>query len=157
MGGTMPIAECSRCWLYQPQIHMAMSWRACALVVQRRRSMSSCWRVEKNDSAGALSRALPVRPVERCMQSRRQAAAKARAVYWPDSTGRRNTGLLEVAKPSMRREYRSSTVARNTLPWPVGTSLKSPHHFWFIPEALKSRLSRSEAATASGFWLVRPL
>ncbi len=94
-GGTIPIAECSRRRLYQPLIHMAMCWRAWALVVQRRRSMSSCWSVEKNDSAGALSKALPVRPVEREMPSRRQALAKASDVYWPDSTGRRNTCLCE--------------------------------------------------------------
>jgi len=80
--------------LYQSQTHMAISWRAWALVAQERRSMSSWVRVEKNDSAGALSRALPVLPEDRALPRRRQALAKAPAVYWPDSTGRRDSGLL---------------------------------------------------------------
>ena len=56
----------------------------------------------------------------------------------------------------MRREHRSRTVARNTGPSPVLTSLKSPHHFWLIPPALKSRRSRSVGAVWARFWLVRP-
>ena len=57
----------------------------------------------------------------------------------------------------MRREHRSSTAAKNTGPCAVLTSLKSPHHFWFIAVALKSRFSRSSGATWAGFWPVKPL
>ncbi len=56
----------------------------------------------------------------------------------------------------MRREHRSKTVAKNTGPSEVLTSLKSPHHFWLTPEALKSRRNRSSGALWAGFWLVRP-
>ena len=94
MGGTIPIEEWRRCWLYQLWTHSVISCRAWALVVQAFRSMSLCWSVEKNDSAGALSKALPVRPEDRAMPRRRQALAKVPAVYRPDSIGRRNTGLL---------------------------------------------------------------
>ncbi len=49
--------------------------------------MSSWVRIEKNDSAGALSKALPVRPEDRRMPSRRQAVAKALDVYWDPFVG----------------------------------------------------------------------
>ena len=48
MGGTMPMAEWRRCWLYHLLTHMAMCWRAWALVVQRCWPMNSCCNVEKN-------------------------------------------------------------------------------------------------------------
>ena len=38
------MAEWSRWWLCQPQTHVAISWRAWALLAQQRRSMSSCQR-----------------------------------------------------------------------------------------------------------------
>ena len=88
------LVEWRRCWLYQQLIYRAISWRACWRVAQVRLSMSSNCRVEKNDSAGALSNALPVRPVERWMPSRRQALANASDVYWPVSSGRGNIVLL---------------------------------------------------------------
>ena len=81
IGGTIPMVEWRRCWLYQVWTHREISWRAEVLVAQARRSMSSWVRVEKNYSAGALSSALPVRPVERLMPSRAQAAANALEVY----------------------------------------------------------------------------
>jgi len=56
----------------------------------------------------------------------------------------------------MRREHRSSTVAKNTGPSAVLTSLKPPHCFCLTPEALKSRRNRSSGAVWAGFWLVRP-
>ena len=57
----------------------------------------------------------------------------------------------------MRREHRSRTVAKNTGPSAVLTSLKSPYHFWLTALALKSRPSRSDGAAAPGFWPIRPL
>ena len=81
IGGTMPMVEWRRRWLYQVWTHRAISCRAWARVVQARRLMSSCCRVEKNDSAQALSSALPVLPVERLMPSRWQALANAVEVY----------------------------------------------------------------------------
>ena len=81
MGLVMPMVECRRLVLYQLWIHRAMSWRAWWRVVQRRRDMSSCWGVEKNDSAAALSSALPTRPVDRVMPRRLQALANSWDVY----------------------------------------------------------------------------
>ena len=46
-----------------------------------------------------------------------------------------------MAKPGRRRDARSSTEAKYSLPSSVGTSVRSPHHFWLISSALKSRLS----------------
>ena len=42
----------------------------------------------------------------------------------------------DSAKPSRRRENRSSTVARNTGPWAVSVCMKSPAHFRSTPTAL---------------------
>ena len=81
MGLVIPIAECRRCWLYQVWTHGEMSCRVWDLVAHALRLMSSCWSVEKNDSAGALSKALPVLLVDREMPGRRQASAKVSAVY----------------------------------------------------------------------------
>ena len=80
--------------LYQSVIQAAMSRRAWQRVAQLFWLTSSCWRVEKNDSAAALSSAHPTRPVDWVTPRRSQAVAKSPAVYWPDSIGRRNTGLL---------------------------------------------------------------
>ena len=81
MGLAMLLVECRRRGLYQVSIQAAMSRRAWSRVCQRRREMSSCWRVEKNDSAAALSSALPVRPMDWVTPRRRQASAKSPEVY----------------------------------------------------------------------------
>ena len=65
--------------------------------------------------------------------------------------------MVRGANPAMRREHRSSTVAANTGPCAVLTSLKPPNCFWFIALAPKPRRSKSSAATWAGFWPVRPL
>ena len=57
MGLVMLLVECRRRGLYQSLIQVAMSRLAWGRVAQRRRAMSSWVRVEKNDSAAALSRA----------------------------------------------------------------------------------------------------
>ncbi len=119
IGRTIPIAEWSLWWLYQVWTHREISRRAWVLVVQARREMSSCWRVEKNDSAGALSKALPVLPVDRAMPSRRQAFANASEVYWPDSTGRRNTLMMEVfVMVAMVERQREVRLYRGQVPSP---------------------------------------
>ena len=82
----MLLVEWSRFLLYQVSIQTAMS-----RVRQQRRDISSCSRVEKNDSAAALSSAQPTRPIDWVIPSLEQAAANASEVYWADSTGRRNT------------------------------------------------------------------
>jgi hypothetical protein len=53
------------------------------------------------------------------------------------------SGCSPVAPPSNRREYRSITVARYSLPAAVGISVMSPTHRQFGLWAVKSRLSRS--------------
>ena len=64
MGLVMSRVECSRCWLYQVWIQLAMSCLAWVLVTYRRLLIRSCWRVEKNDSAAALSKAEPTLPMD---------------------------------------------------------------------------------------------
>jgi len=56
----------------------------------------------------------------------------------------------------MRREHRSKTVAGNTGPSAVLTSLEPPHR-WLMALALKPRLNRSVGAAAPGLWPARPL
>jgi hypothetical protein len=62
-----------------------------------------------------------------------------------------------VAAASSRREYRSITVARYTLPPLVGISVTSPHQRWFGAAAVKSRFSRSGNFAAVSSCLVNPL
>ncbi len=64
MVGIMPRVLWRRWWLYQPVIHRVIFCRAWSRVVHWRRLMSSWVRAEKNELAEALSRALPVRPVD---------------------------------------------------------------------------------------------
>ena len=87
----MLLVEWSRFLLYQVSIQTAMSRRAWSRVCQQRRDISSCSRVEKNDSTAALSSAQPTRPIDWVILSLAQAAANASEVYWADSTGGRNT------------------------------------------------------------------
>lgn len=54
-----------------------------------------------------------------------------------------------IANPGSRREARSSTMARYSLPSSVGISVRSPHHFWLIRSAPKSRPTRSGIGAAA--------
>ncbi len=65
-----------------------------ALVSQCRRSNSSSCKVPKKLSAMALSRASPIEPIEPRMPAARNRLPKAQEVYWANSIGRGNTGLL---------------------------------------------------------------
>ena len=94
MGLVMSRVECSRCWLYQVWIQLAMSCLAWVLVVYRRLLIRSCWRVEKNDSAAALSKAEPTLPMDWTIPSRAQALVNASALYWVDSNGCRNVSRV---------------------------------------------------------------
>ena len=85
--------------------------------------------------------------------SARTAAAMLSASVASCAVGWRS----DCAKPSMRLENRSSTVARNTGPSPVFTCLKSPTHFSLTPLAVKSRRSRSGTGSARLSGRVRPL
>lgn len=91
MGLVMSRVEWSRWWLYQVWIQLAMSWRAWVLVAYFRSESRSIWRVEKNDSAAALSNAEPTLPIDWVIPNRWQALVNASAVYWADSIGRCNT------------------------------------------------------------------
>jgi hypothetical protein len=50
--------------------------------------------VPKKLSAMALSRASPIEPIEPRMPAARNRLPKAQEVYWANSIGRGNTGLL---------------------------------------------------------------
>jgi hypothetical protein len=45
-----------------------------------------------------------------------------------------------MAKPGTRRENRSNTTYRYSLPSSVGISVPSPHQRWFGADALNPRL-----------------
>ena len=93
MGLVMSRVECSRCWLYQVWIQLAMSCLAWVLVAYRRLLIRSCWRVEKNDSAAALSKAEPTLPMDWTIPSRAQALVNASALYLRASVGVENHSL----------------------------------------------------------------
>ncbi len=54
-----------------------------------------------------------------------------------------------MANPGSRRDARSKTVARYSLPSSVGISVRYPHHRWSIASALNSRLTRSGIGAAA--------
>ena len=54
--------------------------------------------VAKNDSATALSQHSPLRPTERTTPLVRANSVKSPLVYWADSSGRRNTSMMEVSR-----------------------------------------------------------
>ena len=93
MGLVMSRVECSRCWLYQVWIQLAMSCLAWVLVTYRRLLIRSCWRVEKNDSAAALSKAEPTLPMDWTIPSRAQALVKRFGVVLRASVGVENHSL----------------------------------------------------------------
>ena len=72
---------------------------------------------EEPFSAGVV-RQLATRPIDWVTPRRRQAAAKSRAVYWPDSTGQRNRVLgvaAGVSKPSRFRGRVFSLTATSSM------------------------------------------
>src|SRR6478609_9139864 len=93
-GLSIPSVECRRIVLYS-SIHAATARRACSLVEKCCRDSSSNSNVELNDSATALSRADPVRPIDCVAPAVRHTCLKTSPVYSLDSTGRRNTGLKQ--------------------------------------------------------------
>lgn len=62
---------------------------------------------------------------------------------WIAALANAASGCSLAGAPSRRREYRSSTVARYSLPSSVGISVMSPHQRQFGAGAVKSRPSRS--------------
>ena len=74
----------------------------------------------------------------------RVAAAMHRA-----ARASRESWCSPIANPGIRREAKSSTVAKYSLPSSVGISVRSPHHLWLIAEALKPRLTRSGIGAAA--------
>ena len=86
------------------------------------------WKTTRSDSSARQIAALPPR------------VATAILIAWPASSA---SGCSPVAAPRSRREYRSITVARYSLPWSVGISVMSPTQRQFGAAAVKFRLSRS--------------
>jgi transposase InsO family protein len=81
MGESIPHALCRRRGLYHSSIQRATRRRASARVAKQCLRSSSISRVEKNDSATALSNALPTRPIDWVISSAAHASANASAVY----------------------------------------------------------------------------
>ena len=67
--------------LYQSVIHAAMARRASFFVANVYLVMNSVLNVEKNDSAAALSNAVPVRPIDWVMFKRVQASLNSPDLY----------------------------------------------------------------------------
>src|SRR3954454_20201117 len=67
--------------------------RASALVGHERRWMRSFLIVAWKLSSTALSKQLPVAPIETSIPTARQRRVKISDVYWADSTGRGNTSM----------------------------------------------------------------
>lgn len=87
---------------------------------------------------------LSVWKITPAMSPPRTAAAMHRAAF-----ASAESWCPPTAKPGSRREPRSSTVARYSLPSSVGISVRSPHHFSLIAPALKSRRTRSGIGSAA--------
>ena len=80
IGDIIPIVEWRRVLLYQSSIQAAILCRASSLVVNVCLLVNSVLRVEKNDSAGALSRLQPTLPIDWATPMFRQAAPNSSAV-----------------------------------------------------------------------------
>jgi hypothetical protein len=76
-------------------IQVAIRMRASARVVKVCRWTYSTLRTLLNASLTALSKHEPTRPMDWKTPSRRQAPRNLREAYSLDSTGRRNTALLD--------------------------------------------------------------
>jgi len=61
-----------------------------------------------------------------------------------------------VAQPTTLLENASRTLASHSTPWPVGIRVRSATHNRFGAVAVKSRSTRSGAATWRGFCFVEP-
>lgn len=56
---------------------------------------------------------------------------RTRAAIHSEATAGSASCRSLIVKPGSRRENRSSTVAKYSLPSPVGISVRSPHYFTF--------------------------
>ena len=121
--------------LYQASIHSKMAAASSRRVVQVYRSNNSRCRVPKNDSIIALSNEEPTRSIEPSKPAARSRWPKAYAVYyaprsecttvWPAGGRRRQRAISRASttssrrkkwsaidRPTIRREYTSSTAAQ---------------------------------------------
>jgi Helix-turn-helix domain len=101
-----------------------------------------------NDSARALSKQLPVRPTDRRIPNSSAAVANASDVYWADSTGRRNTSILEVlmGRPA---GWMKELTGRAPMKSPGKPSLRREVERLFWREIVKG-LTSEDAAIAVG-------
>ena len=93
----MPSDVCLRCRLCQISRYSKIAFASSIRVRQRLRSNSSTCIRDQNDSIIALSKQSPTEPIEGSSPESIARCVNAQEVNWPDSTGRRNTGLLEGA------------------------------------------------------------
>jgi hypothetical protein len=170
--------ECLLSVLYS-SMNAATSRRACSRVAKWRRRSNSNSGVELNASASALSRAEPVRPMDWVTPALRHAFTNRLPVYSPPwsvwnstpatapariamathSAARASSASwwMPMANPTQRRECRSSTAARWSLPSSVEMSVRSPHQRTSGREGgVKSRRSPSGALRADLSGLVVP-
>src|SRR5215204_5060992 len=121
--------------------------------------------------AAALSSADPTRPIDWTAPSAVQASVNTSPTYspplsewnttpvtWPPRTAAamHSAALASgaswcspIANPGSRRDARSKTVARYSLPSSVGISVRSPHQRWLITPAAKSLFTRSGIGAAA--------
>src|SRR6266480_357068 len=91
--------------------------RACSWVANVRRRSRSFSSEAKNDSLAALSCGLPLRLLDCVIRWARHAAPNVTAVYWPGSTGRRNTGVILRDRSLGPRHGWSSLVRGVACEW----------------------------------------
>ena len=105
--------------------------------------------MEKNDSAAALPKAEPTRPMDWVTPKAAQAARKRPAVYSADSTGRRNTEAKGVAMNGKDRQ-RAIRELRGYM-WSPGRPSTARREdrvrFW---EAIATGASTEDAAAVAG-------
>src|SRR5450631_2949622 len=122
--------------------------RACSWVANVRRRSRSFSSEAKNDSLAALSCGLPLRLLDCVIPCARHAEPKVTAVYWADSTGRRNTRSRGVAMSTRRRRSdRAGRVARRSPGRPPGWRREHRVRFW---AAIARGVASEEAAVEAG-------
>src|SRR5215210_5834512 len=147
-GERWPRAEWRRRWLYQPTIQVNRPTRAASRLRNERRLTYSVFSVAITLSQAALSSAEPRLP----MLETRPVSARVRPsstdVYWVDSTGRRNTLVLEVGV-GRQSGWMTTLTGRPAMRSPGRPPIRRDveRAFWV---KVAEGLSSEEAAVACG-------
>jgi hypothetical protein len=142
--------------------------RACAREANRYLETSSRLNYAQSDSAGDLSWHDPVLPVDCSMPWELHNRRNSRDMYWADSTGRRNTSIMECAvgrktgwmvttagRPAVRKRNRQKDIRiyRGQIPSPGAPTIawrEDRVRFWAaIAQGSKTDVAGIEAGISS--------